>query len=353
MEEGLSIVETDRPSKVPKSDVVGDEDRWISYAVAHNVQELWVELNCYALGKDMRLPSCLFTSKSLLKLNLHLGLRILEFPSKIRFSKLKTLTLVAITLFDDNFFTKLFSSCPLLQNLEILACDVSHLNVLAISTPTLQVLYYYGDIPREFILDKLPSLSEVSLSFLTLGPTIPTLNYRATKILKAINCGNMLEFCSDYMESLSAISNLSTHLPPSCPKLKHLYLAIRPTESHVRVMVSLLKSYPCIKLLDICFVPDTTVNALNREVHWNLKELSTVLCMLNNFEKVDIYTFETNEVVLDMVRVIIGNAHVLKKMTFDSEKKYMESGREKWLEIYEKIQTFPRASSCATIDVVT
>ncbi|KAF6148800.1 hypothetical protein GIB67_038133 [Kingdonia uniflora] len=344
---------------ITKTSTCGRLNTWISYAVAHNVQKLNVGFDFFEREEDreivaqMRLPHCLFTSKSLVKLKLCMPDHILKFPSNIQFPVLKTLALSEITFFDNHLTTKLFSSCPLLQNLKIDSCDVSRLNVLFISIPTLEKLCYYGDIPQEFTLNKLPSLSELSLHFIRHGPTTPTRDYRATKVLKAINNASMLQFCSKYMESLSAISNLSTCLPTSCPKLKHIRLSIRPTEKHMRVMVSLMKTCPCLKFLDISFDHNTTVNALNREGYWDAKELSAVVCMLNNLEKVCIYTFEASEVELDMVRVIIGNAHVLKKMVLNTMKKMCMSNPEKCLQICEKMLTFPRPSSCATIDVVT
>ncbi|KAL7249981.1 hypothetical protein ACSBR1_012048 [Camellia fascicularis] len=108
---------------------------WISAAVRHNVEELDLSL---PVQTRFVLPCCLFICDSLVVLKLFMDCPF-KPPIFIRFSNLKTLHLSAVTFSDDNS-TQLFSSCPVLQELELLYCGWKNLKTITISIPTLKRL---------------------------------------------------------------------------------------------------------------------------------------------------------------------------------------------------------------------
>lgn len=109
---------------------------WVSAAVMHDVEELDL---CFFVDKPFMLPLCVFHSKSLTVLKLEMNCE-LELPNSISFPSLKTLDLCLVTFVDDESVEKLFSNCPLLQELSILDCEWANLMNVTISIPTLKSL---------------------------------------------------------------------------------------------------------------------------------------------------------------------------------------------------------------------
>ncbi|GMP53623.1 hypothetical protein CsSME_00019032 [Camellia sinensis var. sinensis] len=109
---------------------------WISAAVRHNVEEPDLSL---PVQTRFVLPCFLFTCDSLVVLKLFMDCPF-KPPIFIHFSNLKTLHLSAVTFSDDNSTQQLFSSCPVLQELELLYCGWKNLMTITISIPTLKRL---------------------------------------------------------------------------------------------------------------------------------------------------------------------------------------------------------------------
>ncbi|KAF6139505.1 hypothetical protein GIB67_005142 [Kingdonia uniflora] len=107
-------------------------NEWISYAVSHNVQNLrvkiYLDIGQVMGGGNIRLPPLLFTSTSLTTLVLILEGRLLVLPANIQFPNLKSLRLEWIEFFDDNSIARFFSSCPLLEKISIISCNMNRLN---------------------------------------------------------------------------------------------------------------------------------------------------------------------------------------------------------------------------------
>ncbi|CAK9150269.1 unnamed protein product [Ilex paraguariensis] len=116
---------------------------WVSAAIKHNVEELDL---CLFVEKCFMLPHCVFDCESLTVVKIEMNC-VLELPTCISFPCLRTLHLSLVTFPGDKSTQKLFSGCPVLQELAILDCDWMNLNSISISLPTL----------KSFIIDDLPS----------------------------------------------------------------------------------------------------------------------------------------------------------------------------------------------------
>jgi hypothetical protein len=110
---------------------------WISAAVRHNVQELYIELDNFQ--SEFSLPYCLFTCKTLTSLHLYIPY-ILKLPTTICFSNLKTLTIVSVTFSDEYLTGQFFSGMPVLENLCLYNCSWGGLKVVRFSAPKLHSL---------------------------------------------------------------------------------------------------------------------------------------------------------------------------------------------------------------------
>jgi hypothetical protein len=113
---------------------------WISAAVRHNVQELYIDLDNFK--RTFSLPHCLFTCKTLTSLHLDMP-DILKLPATICFSNLKVLTIANITFWDEYLTQQLFSGLPVLEKLELQECSWEGLKNVKISAPKLYSLSIY------------------------------------------------------------------------------------------------------------------------------------------------------------------------------------------------------------------
>ncbi|KAI8558059.1 hypothetical protein RHMOL_Rhmol04G0059100 [Rhododendron molle] len=112
---------------------------WISDSMRHNIEELNLSLR---LKAQPVLPCHLFTCQSLVTLKLCMNWTnwSLKVPSLTHFWNLKTLELSYATFSDDNSTQRLFSSCPMLQELALLNCGWENLKTMTICIPTLRRL---------------------------------------------------------------------------------------------------------------------------------------------------------------------------------------------------------------------
>ncbi|KAL4628452.1 hypothetical protein ACB092_05G239200 [Castanea dentata] len=171
-------------------DVLGDASHvsaWISAAVRHNVQQLYIGL--YNLRKPFSLPHSLFTCMTLTEFQLEMPC-ILKLPPTICFTNLKTLSFSDVTFTKEHSTEKLFSGLPVLEELELENCKWVNLKVVSISAPkllsiridedrenqndengckvmisgvSLKYFHYLGELYNEYHVHNSPSLLEASV----------------------------------------------------------------------------------------------------------------------------------------------------------------------------------------------
>lgn len=131
-------------------DVLCDASRintWILYAPQHNVRKSFLAL-CGLLDA-CTFPPCLFSCDSLEDLTPEMSHstqkmgHVLKLPCSVCFSSLKSLYLKYVTFEGDYSTKRLFSGCPVLENLTLALCKWENVEAVCISAPMLQNLTIY------------------------------------------------------------------------------------------------------------------------------------------------------------------------------------------------------------------
>lgn len=117
---------------------------WVSAVLTCNVKELSIE----SFSKVQELPPSLFTCKTLVVLKIS-GSFLLNLPFHVCFPSLKTLSLEFVIYGDDLSMQRLFSSCPVLEDLKINRGRWDGVLITFIFVPSLKrlsILQSYMDI---------------------------------------------------------------------------------------------------------------------------------------------------------------------------------------------------------------
>ena len=123
-------------------------DTWIHAALARNVQQLHLEIyldgrqddNHVYVGNFFRLPSSLFTCKTVVVLELSGGI-VLNPPPSFQFASLKILRLSKIRYGSTNNISTLLSACPVLEDLSVVRECTENVIGLIINVHTLKRLH--------------------------------------------------------------------------------------------------------------------------------------------------------------------------------------------------------------------
>lgn len=105
---------------------------WVSFALDHMVQYLTLD---GMMKQQQRLPNSLFTSKSLVTLDLSLIDYALTWPTTIFLPNLAELNLRGLIFEEETLCLELTSTCPSLERLKIVSCNLSHVKLFSISAP--------------------------------------------------------------------------------------------------------------------------------------------------------------------------------------------------------------------------
>lgn len=116
---------------------------WVRIAVDRFVRDLKISfINEHCL---IRLPSRLFRCETLETLELHRVI-FLDVPSRFSLRSLKTLRLRAVKYADEESFTRLISSFPLLKNLVVHSCSDDNVETFTIDVPSLRSLTVWNTL---------------------------------------------------------------------------------------------------------------------------------------------------------------------------------------------------------------
>lgn len=191
---------------------------WISSAVKYKVKELDL---CLFVQETFPLPHSVFNSRSLTRLKLDMNNNLL-LPDHISFPSLKTLHLGLMTFQDDKSVERLFSSCPILEELAILDCEWIELKSVSICIPSLKSLRiddlpvfgpddgaigceikidaanlsffkYNGSLANDIQLSNLPATVKVSLEIRIGNQPTDAISVRAIKLFQRVKNACSLE----------------------------------------------------------------------------------------------------------------------------------------------------------------
>ncbi|GAY68331.1 hypothetical protein CUMW_263270 [Citrus unshiu] len=221
-----------------------------------------------SVNEPIKLPRSLVTCESLVSLKLDFGNRehqgVLNLPTCVGFSRLKSLDLQHVEVLDYNLFREFLSSCPLLENLYTKECFFHNFESLDISTTSLKYLTV-----DEFLLSEPKGL-------------------RSCKFLNAI-----LEQRSYFSASFN--------------NLKSLILCVTTAEWTVPLIIRLLNHSPNLEVLTIYFDSDEYYD------DWEIPD-KVILCLTCHLKTVELIDFSGNENELELVRFLLKNGHVLQKL---------------------------------------
>ncbi|KAB2601024.1 F-box/FBD/LRR-repeat protein [Pyrus ussuriensis x Pyrus communis] len=332
--------------------VLGDACRvkaWISAALRRNPTG------------TISLPHSLFTNTTLTVCDLDIPFPI-KVPSTVCFSSLKNFSLRSV-VFSDDSAQRLFSGCPVLEELYLENCIWLNNKFVSICSPKLLTLFinesdmilpegsdgcqfmiyevslqsfcYRGELQNEYCFYDSSSSkkAEIHLSYDS-NKNLRHAGYRLCKLLRGLTSMERLTFSS--------------------------YNAFRVVVDNAPELLSrmpLFNNWTTFVLEDAAFIDDKAL--------WTMLQyfphLETLIfaegvleplppCFLSHLKRIEVGEFNGDQYnQLNAVRILLKNAKVLKKLDI-SWPKYCTAGAEQKAEITKQVFDFPRASgSCEVV----
>ncbi|KAJ0076456.1 hypothetical protein Patl1_33606 [Pistacia atlantica] len=260
-------------SLILKDDSIGPfrVNSWVSTAISRKVQELDLSLDF-----SIVLPDSLFTSESLNILKLNFGFKV---PLSIQLPNLKTLHIRVRDNLSAQLLEKLFSSCPVIQELTLHIDRLNNSEKITISSPTLKTLLVVcrdsslrelEDFVMTIYAEKLSYLKFINCAIMKVLPcNLSSLHYayideqtsihgvkeimvqHAINLLGGIHYVKFLTLSNDILEYLSYEENLQVYLPEfRC--LTHLKVIWgEPDYTNHQVLNTILQKSPNVESLEI------------------------------------------------------------------------------------------------------
>lgn len=311
---------------------------WVSAAVMHDIEELDL---CFFVEKPFMLPLCVFHSESLAVLKLQMNCE-LQLPNCISFPSLKTLELCLVTFVDDGSTEKLFSNCPVLQELSILDCEWVKLMNVTISIPTLKSLTiddlpyygtfdvngcrikidaenlthlcYVGYLCNELIPCYVPSLVKAHIHIPNLFENQKEVVPRTAKLLRGLQHVHSLRMSTRTIKSLFLAGNLLE--VPLFQKLTCLELTMKIENLSVAGLLNFLHCSPNLESLH--FFEGLELCMCSRNNAWYLK--AAPRCLVSCLKKVRFQNFSGINSEICFLKYFLENALVLEGMYIYSAK---------------------------------
>ncbi|XP_004505455.1 F-box/LRR-repeat protein At3g26922-like [Cicer arietinum] len=291
---------------------------------------------------------------------LYLGLNsTLYVPTGTCFPRLKTLAVSNVTFADEKSAQRLFSVCPVLQELTLYNCYWKNIKLISITNSTLRKLtidfdakclgYHFDDCTV-----KIDAVNLLSLKC-TCNPTIEFIPVNLTSIvdawiylgchnpegeLYAANCAikllsglssvKSLKLSQDTLECLYHAKATIHHLP-SFDNLTHLYVHSGNSDGTNKVVMDIIRKTPKLEFLQI---PAVVLNCLNdgdlflNSVPWCFKISLNILCILN---------FRGDEYEIQFVRFFLNNATFLREIQLFCSR-YLLADSKKAEDVRKKLQ---------------
>ncbi|CAK7338391.1 unnamed protein product [Dovyalis caffra] len=326
---------------------------WVCAVLACNVQELIVETS---FCNSQPLPWRVFTCKTLVVLRIN-GMFVLDLPTNICFPCLKILSLAHVVYVDDVSMHKLFSSCPILEDLAIVRQGWDGVQIMNISVPSLKRLsisshYFAGckyktEIKTpflEYIEFKDSSLTNSSMSVSSSLVEARIDGRCSSEFLNGISQVKVLVLSGDAMSSLNYVRDSTM---PTFQNLTKLMLYVSEFINW-EPLPDFLNSSPKLEVLVFpearLVVPKENGRGF-RGFYWHSPEMEPE-CLLSSLKTIEINNFVGMPGEIYLAEYLLQYAEVLEMMTIRG---YNFSGRprmQKKLEaLRNEIIDFARDSS--------
>ncbi|KAF9590657.1 hypothetical protein IFM89_036149 [Coptis chinensis] len=359
--------------KVSITECLSPHYEFMLHSVYHNVQKL--RIHGFSTIYDAELSGDLFTCISLTSLTLEkLGL---DLPRTVGFPLLKTLKIDDVYIPCENSINKLFSNCPVLENLAIRRCSFlicycrEPLNIFLPSLKRLSLLFVHYHkktnisapnlkqfaclgLPPDISLETLLSLRTASFTWsVTSSDQRASYIHSAHKIVAGLHNATELCLYNFYIEvrfnsfsshvtfgnngfhnenlyeiSAQALTSRDPVCLPTYSTLKHLHLHLLPIENQVQAVIALLKRTPNLQTLGIYVLELYSVHTLD-----HLKLLK-------------IESFQGTESEFRLLRHLFENGNAIERMNICYSKEVTEAGRT---DFSEKLMKLARVSTSRDI----
>ncbi|KAF9590069.1 hypothetical protein IFM89_030381 [Coptis chinensis] len=251
---------------------VPDLNAWEMCAVDHNVPNLCI--HGVSTKDAAELSGGLFTCISLTSLTLENF--VLDLPRTVGFPLLKTLKLDHVTIPSENLINKLFSNCPVLENLAVRRSNFitfnyrEPLNIFVPNLKHLSLLFMHSYKKTDI---SAPNLKQFACLGLPPDISLETLLSLCQYLLGHHNVTEL----SSYDFYIEALTSRDPVCLPTYSTLKHLHLHMLPIENQVQAVIVLLKRTPNLQTLGIYVVMrDTMQDTLVEKEYWQPQELFSV-----------------------------------------------------------------------------
>ncbi|GFP86410.1 putative F-box/FBD/LRR-repeat protein at5g22670 [Phtheirospermum japonicum] len=319
-------------------------ESWIATLIARNIQKLYL----YYLGYKVTLPPCLFTCNTLL-VDLSLGY-CETIPMTVYLPALQKLLLRNVMYESDESIPRLLSGCPVLEELTIYRDNEDNMICCYISSPTLKRLLLTGrcfkDVEKKAYKVKLdtPVLrylrleDSVTRSFSAGGLTSLTeadVDFYSPMTLAYAR--SVLEFVSRlYNVKCLKLSTFKMKVPDSefsALTIKFHNLTELKLNADWRFITKLLEKADNLQVLKIAMFK------IDLNVWMDPKRVPA--CLASHLGTVRIDSFGYSEDEFSMVRYILRNSKVLKRMEIYPRDNRIDLKDKS--EAHERISLFERA----------
>lgn len=316
---------------------VPDIDRWILHISRSSVKEFILEI---WKGQRYKIPSCLFSSKHLIHLELFNCLLSLP-PSFKGFLNLKSLDLQHITLTQDAF-ENLIANCPLLERLTLMNFDgFGHLKIHA---PNLQ-FFDIGGVYEDVTFEDTSLLSIISIGlYVNVHHEISATQRSTSNLVKFfIHLPRIrrLEVQGYFLKHL-AVGNMPGKLPVACLELSYLSMRINFNDiKEWKAALCILRSSPNLVELEMLARPEEDNVVRAGLSFW--AESNHFDCPLYQLRVVRIVDVVGLRPELDFIKFLLANSPMLEKLTVKP------ASNDGGLELLKELVRYKRASVQAEV----
>ncbi|KAK9756296.1 hypothetical protein RND81_01G087800 [Saponaria officinalis] len=288
---------------------VPDIDRWVLYISRSPVKEFILEI---WKGQRYQIPSCLYSSKHIIHLELFNCL--LNLPLSFNgFQHLKCLDLQHITLAQDAFEI-LIAKCPLLERLTLMNFEgFSHLKIRA---PNLQ-FFDIGGIFQDVTFENTRLLSIISIGLYLNVPAELSMIQKGTsnlsKFFTHLPRIQRLEVQSYFLKYL-AVGNVPVKLPVACLCLNYLSMRINFNDlTEMKAACCLFRSSPNLFELEMLARPEEESIVNMSPSFWAGYNDSE--CLFDNVRVVRVVDISGAKSELDFMKFLLTKSPKLEKLT--------------------------------------
>lgn len=316
---------------------VPDIDRWILHISRSSIKEFILEI---WKGQRYKIPSCLYSCKDLIHLELFNCL--LGPPASFKgFLNLKSLDLQHITM-TQHAFENLIASCPLLERLTLMNFDgFSDLRIHAPNLRFFDIGGVYGDVTFE---------NTILLSIISIGLYVNVQNELSAMQSSASNLVKFfihlphiqrLEVQGYFLKHL-ALGNVPPRLPVACLDLSYLSMRINFTDiKEWRAALCLLRSSPNLVELEMLARPEENTIVKPGLSFW-LDGIHSD-CLFDKLRVVRVLDIVGIRPELDFMKFLLSNSSMLEKLTVKP------ASNDGGLELLKELVRYRRASVQAEV----